>query len=113
MFCNYRFDYAFDETVSNQTVYRLACVLYNQLLYDMCYILLIRCTAQPLVHSIFEQGMATCFAYGQTGSGKTHVSIIIIIIMLYTYAFVLWCLMGKMLFCIHTSIHGHLVNDGQ
>lgn len=35
-----------------------------------------RCTAQPLVRSIFEQGMATCFAYGQTGSGKTHVSFI-------------------------------------
>ena len=34
-----------------------------------------RCAAQPLVYSIFEQGMATCFAYGQTGSGKTHVSI--------------------------------------
>lgn len=25
----------------------------------------------PLVRSIFEKGMATCFAYGQTGSGKT------------------------------------------
>ena len=24
------------------------------------------------MHSIFEEGMATCFAYGQTGSGKTH-----------------------------------------
>ena len=107
MFCNYRFDYAFDETVSNQTVYRLACVLYNQLLYDMCYILLIRCTAQPLVHSIFEQGMATCFAYGQTGSGKTHVSIIYVI-------YVCICVVGKLPFCIiHTSIHGHLVNGGQ
>jgi len=31
-------------------------------------------TAKPLVESIFERGMATCFAYGQTGSGKTHVS---------------------------------------
>jgi kinesin family protein 2/24 len=31
-----------------------------------------RFTAQPLVHTIFQQGMATCFAYGQTGSGKTH-----------------------------------------
>ncbi|XP_065905718.1 kinesin-like protein KIF2A [Dysidea avara] len=49
---SFRFDYAFDETVNNETVYR--------------------CTAQPLVRSIFEQGMATCFAYGQTGSGKTH-----------------------------------------
>lgn len=38
--------------------------------------LLLRCrfTAQPLVETIFERGMATCFAYGQTGSGKTHVS---------------------------------------
>jgi len=33
-----------------------------------------RFTAKPLVESIFERGMATCFAYGQTGSGKTHVS---------------------------------------
>ena len=33
-----------------------------------------RFTAQPLVHTVFDRGMATCFAYGQTGSGKTHVS---------------------------------------
>ena len=33
-----------------------------------------RYTAKPLVETIFDQGMATCFAYGQTGSGKTHVS---------------------------------------
>lgn len=32
-----------------------------------------RFTAKPLVQSIFEGSMATCFAYGQTGSGKTHV----------------------------------------
>ena len=32
-----------------------------------------RYTAKPLVDTIFNQGMATCFAYGQTGSGKTHV----------------------------------------
>ena len=31
-----------------------------------------RYTAQPLVQTIFDGGMATCFAYGQTGSGKTH-----------------------------------------
>ena len=31
-------------------------------------------SAKPLVETIFNQGMATCFAYGQTGSGKTHVS---------------------------------------
>lgn len=29
-------------------------------------------TAQPLIQTIFDGGMATCFAYGQTGSGKTH-----------------------------------------
>nr|Q91637.2 RecName: Full=Kinesin-like protein KIF2A; AltName: Full=Kinesin-related protein xKIF2 [Xenopus laevis] len=48
----FRFDYAFDETAPNETVYRF--------------------TARPLVETIFERGMATCFAYGQTGSGKTH-----------------------------------------
>ena len=64
----------------------------------MCYVLC-RCTAQPLVHSIFEQGMATCFAYGQTGSGKTHVSMICFIC-----TFVLCCHMGTLLFCIHTSL---------
>jgi len=48
----FRFDYSFDENASNSVVYRY--------------------TAQPLVESIFEGGMATCFAYGQTGSGKTH-----------------------------------------
>lgn len=49
---HFRFDYAFDETCSNELVYKY--------------------TAQPLVQTIFEGGMATCFAYGQTGSGKTH-----------------------------------------
>ncbi|XP_077142098.1 kinesin-like protein KIF2A isoform X4 [Ranitomeya variabilis] len=48
----FRFDYAFDETAPNEMVYRF--------------------TARPLVETIFERGMATCFAYGQTGSGKTH-----------------------------------------
>ncbi|XP_018426505.1 PREDICTED: kinesin-like protein KIF2A isoform X2 [Nanorana parkeri] len=48
----FRFDYAFDETTPNEMVYRF--------------------TARPLVETIFERGMATCFAYGQTGSGKTH-----------------------------------------
>lgn len=49
---NFRFDYAFDESVSNEMVYKY--------------------TARPLINTIFEGGMATCFAYGQTGSGKTH-----------------------------------------
>ncbi|KAK5879154.1 hypothetical protein CesoFtcFv8_024484 [Champsocephalus esox] len=48
----FRFDYTFDESSTNEMVYRF--------------------TAQPLVETIFERGMATCFAYGQTGSGKTH-----------------------------------------
>merc|ERR1719341_2772410 len=49
---HFRFDCAFDEHASNELVYKY--------------------TARPLVHSIFDGGMATCFAYGQTGSGKTH-----------------------------------------
>jgi kinesin family protein 2/24 len=49
---HFRFDYAFDETCDNEKVYKY--------------------TAKPLVQTIFEGGMATCFAYGQTGSGKTH-----------------------------------------
>ncbi|XP_051480538.1 kinesin-like protein KIF2C isoform X2 [Apus apus] len=48
----FRFDFSFDESCSNEMVYRF--------------------TARPLVETIFEGGMATCFAYGQTGSGKTH-----------------------------------------
>ncbi|XP_030762965.1 kinesin-like protein Klp10A isoform X2 [Sitophilus oryzae] len=49
---HFRFDYVFDETCTNDIVYKF--------------------TARPLVKTIFEGGMATCFAYGQTGSGKTH-----------------------------------------
>uniref|UniRef100_A0A665TJ14 Kinesin-like protein n=1 Tax=Echeneis naucrates TaxID=173247 RepID=A0A665TJ14_ECHNA len=48
----FHFDYSFDETTTNDMVYKF--------------------TAKPLVQSIFESCMATCFAYGQTGSGKTH-----------------------------------------
>lgn len=50
----------------------LFCIV---LLIMVCSVLLLifRFTAKPLVQSIFEGGMATCFAYGQTGSGKTHV----------------------------------------
>ncbi|XP_071347359.1 kinesin-like protein KIF2C isoform X2 [Trachinotus anak] len=48
----FHFDYSFDETATNDLVYKFA--------------------AKPLVQSIFEGCMATCFAYGQTGSGKTH-----------------------------------------
>lgn len=48
----FRFDYAFDDTCTNELVYKY--------------------TAKPLVKTIFEGGMATCFAYGQTGAGKTH-----------------------------------------
>ncbi|KAL3055137.1 hypothetical protein OYC64_017943 [Pagothenia borchgrevinki] len=48
----FHFDYSFNETATNDLVYKF--------------------TAKPLVQSIFDGGMATCFAYGQTGSGKTH-----------------------------------------
>uniref|UniRef100_A0A3P8UDR5 Kinesin-like protein n=2 Tax=Cynoglossus semilaevis TaxID=244447 RepID=A0A3P8UDR5_CYNSE len=46
------FDYVFDDSTTNEMVYRFS--------------------ARPLVETVFERGMATCFAYGQTGSGKTH-----------------------------------------
>lgn len=98
----FRFDYAFDESTTNELVYRsdtlveqdscgffplntlnvylkhlrscsaddVSCILrMNVRSVSSC-----RFTARPLVETIFERGMATCFAYGQTGSGKTHVS---------------------------------------
>ncbi|KAK9500308.1 hypothetical protein O3M35_001592 [Rhynocoris fuscipes] len=49
---HFYFDYVFDEHCNNDVVYKY--------------------TAKPLIETIFEGGMATCFAYGQTGSGKTH-----------------------------------------
>ena len=48
----FHFDYAFDESATNDLVYKF--------------------TAQPILRTIFDGGIATCFAYGQTGSGKTH-----------------------------------------
>jgi kinesin family member 2/24 len=42
---NFRFDYTFDDSCSNEIVYKY--------------------TAKPLVQTIFEGGMATCFAYGE------------------------------------------------
>ena len=48
----FQFDTCFDASCDNRLVYKY--------------------TAQPLVRSIFDRGMATCFAYGQTGSGKTY-----------------------------------------
>jgi hypothetical protein len=49
---NFRFDYSFDETVDNLMVYHYS--------------------AKPLVKTIFEQGMATCFAYGQVCGGTAY-----------------------------------------
>lgn len=42
---NFRYDYTFDDSCSNEVVYKY--------------------TAKPLVQTIFEGGMATCFAYGK------------------------------------------------
>ncbi|KAM5291438.1 LOW QUALITY PROTEIN: kinesin-like protein KIF2C [Glossophaga mutica] len=46
------FDFALNETASNEVVYRF--------------------TDRPLVHTIFKGEKATCFAYGRRGSEKTH-----------------------------------------
>ena len=48
----FRFDHIFDQNTDNELVYKY--------------------TAAPLVKSVSQGGMATCFAYGQTGTGKTH-----------------------------------------
>jgi hypothetical protein len=48
----FNFDEVLDDQVSNDLVYRK--------------------TVQPLVHTLFRNGKASCFAYGQTGSGKTY-----------------------------------------
>ena len=48
----FRFDCIFNQDSDNELVYRY--------------------TAAPLVKSVCQGGMATCFAYGQTGTGKTH-----------------------------------------
>lgn len=55
---NFRFDCAFDENCNNEVVYNY--------------------TAKPLVQSIFEGGMATCFAYGQTGKFLDSIVLIIV-----------------------------------
>lgn len=79
----FRFDYAFDENSTNEMVYRYSvrqhlctqnCSCKDVFINRRSFAL--RFTAQPLVETIFERGMATCFAYGQTGSGKTHVSVL-------------------------------------
>ena len=48
---SFEIDHAFDESCSNETVYKH--------------------TARHLVQQTIRGGRATCFAYGQTGSGKT------------------------------------------
>lgn len=46
------YDLVFDERKNNRHVYEKCC--------------------RPLMDTVFEGGVATCFAYGQTGSGKTY-----------------------------------------
>lgn len=46
---------------------RVACVV-----VVWCVLQVYRVTVEPLVHTLFNNGKATCFAYGQTGSGKTY-----------------------------------------
>lgn len=55
--------------------YNKCNISYERRVITYCFLVLLtsRYTAKPLVETIFNQGMATCFAYGQTGSGKTHV----------------------------------------
>lgn len=49
--------------VGNHFLHLLHCIACKQVY---------RVTVEPLVHTLFNNGKATCFAYGQTGSGKTH-----------------------------------------
>lgn len=48
----FAFDYAFDESSSNELIYEH--------------------TIRPLIGNAFEGAKISCFAYGQTGSGKTY-----------------------------------------
>lgn len=86
----FRFDYAFNEHCSNELVYKYETrtsirhsytipricdywlILIRKLNNRRLFVIFGRYSAKPLVQTIFEGGMATCFAYGQTGSGKTH-----------------------------------------
>lgn len=52
---SYRFDSAYDETVSNEELYDDAI--------------------RPLINHFFQGAKVSCFAYGQTGSGKTYTMI--------------------------------------
>lgn len=47
-------------------------VLHSLSLHHCLLLQVYRVTVEPLVHTLFNNGKATCFAYGQTGSGKTY-----------------------------------------
>lgn len=62
------------DVIAAANIYRLPFIVsFIDVFY--LFLCLVRFTARPLVHTVFEGGKATCFAYGQTGSGKTHVSV--------------------------------------
>ena len=84
---NYNWLWLFNHIYRAFQVFNITCFtraffatfLFEFKLQYYCYYLYtknFRCryTARPLIETIFNQGMATCFAYGQTGSGKTYVS---------------------------------------